>query len=77
MIPKEKHTHTFIWLHGLGDTGSGYLDTFLDEKINPLTLTTKVILLTAPIRPVTINMGAKMTSWFDFKDFAVTDENFS
>lgn len=76
LIPKEKHTHTLIWMHGLGDTADGYLDTFLNPDINPVTLTTKIVLLTAPIRSVTINMGQKMTSWFDFKEFVISDENF-
>jgi predicted esterase len=36
----------------------------------------KIVLLTAPIRPVTINFGMKMTSWFDFRDFDIRPDNF-
>ena len=32
----------------------------------------KVILPTAPLRKVTINMGHESTSWFDIKDFNMT-----
>jgi phospholipase/carboxylesterase len=35
----------------------------------------KIVLLTAPIRAVTINFGMKMTSWFDFKDFDIRPDN--
>lgn len=62
-------------MHGLGDTANGYLDIFT-SKINPVTPSTKVVLLTAPIRKVTINFGMESTSWFDFKNFEVTTENF-
>lgn len=37
--------------------------------MNPCDQTTKIVLLTAPIMPVTINMGMKMTSWYDIKGF--------
>ncbi len=60
----------------LGDTAEGFLDIF-NDKSSPVTPTTKIVLLTAPIRQVTINFGMQMTSWFDFKDFKVTDENFN
>lgn len=75
LSPKGAHTHTIIFLHGLGDTAKGFLDLFT-EKSNPATETTKIVLLTAPTRPVTINMGMKMPSWFDFKDFDVNESNF-
>jgi hypothetical protein len=35
--------------------------------MNPFPLDTKIVLLTAPIRAVTINGGMKMTSWYDIK----------
>mmetsp|Transcript_18310 Transcript_18310/g.2528 ORF Transcript_18310/g.2528 Transcript_18310/m.2528 type:complete len:97 (+) Transcript_18310:31-321(+) len=73
--PKGGHTHTLIFMHGLGDTAAGYLDIFTGH-MNPVSATTRVVLLTAPIRTVTVNMGMQMTSWFDFKDFVVTESNF-
>ncbi len=63
-------------MHGLGDSADGYLDIF-NGDLNPCSPSTKIVLLTAPIRKVTINMGMQMTSWFDFKDFKVTDSNFN
>lgn len=75
MIPKAQHTHTLIFLHGLGDSAEGYLD-FFTEKSSPTPASMKVVLLTAPTRPVTINMGMKMPSWFDFKAFTVDETNF-
>jgi len=31
--PKEGHSHTLIWMHGLGDTADGYLDFFTCNHI--------------------------------------------
>lgn len=56
LIPKTNHTNTLIWMHGLGDTAEGYLDIF-NDKSSLVTPTTKIVLLTAPIRKVTINFG--------------------
>lgn len=75
LIPKGSHTHTLIWMHGLGDSAEGYLDFFTDSS-SPTPATTKVVLLTAPTRAVTINMGMKMPSWFDFKSFELNVANF-
>ena len=57
-------THTLIWMHGLGDSAKGFLDYF--NCCNPVVpLTTKIVLLTAPDVPVTVNGGKVMPSWFD------------
>jgi phospholipase/carboxylesterase len=79
LIPKKSHTETIIWLHGLGDTAEGFLDVF-DSEMNPLRETTKVVLLTAPVSPVTINFGMSMPSWYDIKVMGIVDadpKNFS
>jgi len=76
LTPKSKHTHTLIFMHGLGDSADGFYD-FFTEKNSPAPATMKIVLLTAPIRAVTINAGMKMTSWFDFKNFSVTENNFN
>lgn len=70
--PKGQHTHTLVFMHGLGDTADGYIDLFMD-KSSPTPATMKIVLLTAPTRAVTINMGMKMPSWFDFRDFTVSE----
>ena len=59
--PKECHTATLIFLHGLGDSGHGWASTI--GEIVPSYC--KVICPTAPINPVTLNGGYQMTSWFD------------
>jgi len=28
LLPKHKHTHTLVWMHGLGDTADGYIYKF-------------------------------------------------
>jgi phospholipase/carboxylesterase len=55
-----------IWLHGLGDSAYGFADIFLDPnwRFVPDNLC-KVKLLTAPERPVTLNGGMLMNSWYD------------
>lgn len=74
LIPKT-HTETLIWLHGLGDTAEGFFPVFSSE-MNPCSPTTKIVLLTAPIRPVTINMGMKFHSWYDIRDLRFDPSNF-
>jgi phospholipase/carboxylesterase len=66
LLPTQKHTYTLIWMHGLGDTADGiyivylfilgFLDIFT-SNMSPVSSTTKVVLLTAPVSKVTINMG--------------------
>ena len=47
----------------LGDSAEGWYSYFLENQIFPKT--TKVICLTAPIAPVSLNGGYEMTSWYD------------
>ncbi|KAL4486806.1 hypothetical protein ABPG72_006638 [Tetrahymena utriculariae] len=75
LIPKGQHTHTLVWMHGLGDSAEGYLD-FFGESSSPTPDNMKVVLLTAPARKVTINMGMQMPSWFDFKAFQFNEQTF-
>ena len=58
--------YSLIWLHGLGDTSAGFLDYF-NIPGSPAYNGARVKLLHAPIRPVTINGGSKMPSWYDIK----------
>ena len=62
--PKSQHTHTLIFLHGLGDSAEGFEPVF--EEGGPLYFPNlKVVLPTAPKRGVTLNNGYHMNSWFD------------
>ena len=63
LTPIQNPERTLIFLHGLGDSADGWYQTFLEESLN--LQDSKVILLTAPIAPVSINGGMKTTSWFD------------
>eukprot|EP00331_Platyophrya_macrostoma_P023834 CAMPEP_0176441730 /NCGR_PEP_ID=MMETSP0127-20121128/21384_1 /TAXON_ID=938130 /ORGANISM="Platyophrya macrostoma, Strain WH" /LENGTH=236 /DNA_ID=CAMNT_0017826589 /DNA_START=8 /DNA_END=718 /DNA_ORIENTATION=+ len=76
ITPKEgKHTETLVFMHGLGDSAKGWFDVFY-AKDSPVLKTTKVVLLTAPTKAVTINFGMKMPSWFDIRDFNINADNF-
>ena len=78
LLPKDgKFTETMVFLHGLSDSASGpWLDFFLNHELNPIPLTTKIILLNAPSAPVTIRMNMKMPSWYDIKTFSSSPLNF-
>ena len=56
------HARTLIFLHGLGDSAESFADLFQSQ---PLADDCKYVLLTAPVRPVTLNGGMQMTSWYD------------
>ena len=56
------HARTLVFLHGLGDSAESFADLFQSQ---PIADDCKYVLLTAPVRPVTINGGMQMTSWYD------------
>lgn len=64
--PIGGYDSVLVFLHGLGDSATGLLplfesaSTFVPPKM-------KVVLLTAPVGPVTINNGMNMNSWYDIK----------
>ena len=60
-----RHKYSLVWLHGLGDSAQGFSDVFLDENLNIVPASCKVIIPTAPMRAVTCNGGMVMTSWYD------------
>jgi len=70
VLPKTRHTATVIFLHGLGDTGHGWCQMF-DAISEPFV---KYLFPNAPIKPVTLNMGMKMPSWFDIKSLTIGGE---
>jgi len=56
-----KQTASLIFLHGVGDTGHSWaaiLNTIRPDHL-------KVICPTAPVIPITLNMGFRMPAWFD------------
>jgi phospholipase/carboxylesterase len=64
LLTLDKPYFSLIWLHGLGDSSAGFLD-FFQHPMSPAFKGARVQLLHAPIRPVTINGGATMPSWYD------------
>uniref|UniRef100_A0A0B6ZUX0 palmitoyl-protein hydrolase n=1 Tax=Arion vulgaris TaxID=1028688 RepID=A0A0B6ZUX0_9EUPU len=61
--PKEKATASLIFLHGLGDTGHGWAEQFKECSFKHI----RCIFPHAPQKPVTLNAGMVMPSWFDIK----------
>ncbi|MBJ9975777.1 alpha/beta fold hydrolase [Pseudomonas sp. S75] len=63
--PKNTADACVIWLHGLGADRYDFLPVaeFLQERLH----STRFIMPQAPTRPVTINGGYAMPSWYDIK----------
>jgi lysophospholipase-2 len=64
----KKHTATVILSHGLGDTAEGWSDAALEMSRHLPHI--KWILPTAPVNPVTLNGGMRMTSWYDIESLS-------
>ncbi|CEJ92537.1 hypothetical protein VHEMI08186 [[Torrubiella] hemipterigena] len=60
-----KHTATVIFIHGLGDSGRGWMDAAQLWQSKPSLSEVKFILPHAPAIPITMNGGYQMTGWFD------------
>ncbi|KAH9491711.1 acyl-protein thioesterase [Bulinus truncatus] len=61
--PKEKATASLIFLHGLGDTGHGWAEQFRELSFKHI----RCVCPHAPHKPVTLNGGLIMPSWFDIR----------
>ena len=57
-------TASIIWLHGLGADGHDF-EPIVPELGLPESTAVRFIFPHAPIRPVTINGGARMRAWYD------------
>ena len=73
LAPFAPHTATVIFLHGLGDTGSGWMDAF--EAIQPLLPHVKFLLPSAEQQPASLNGGMPMPSWFDIQSLTEMDQD--
>jgi lysophospholipase-2 len=58
-----KHTATLIFLHGLGDTGSGWAQALQTLQRRQPGL--RIVCPHASSRPVTLNGGMDMPAWYD------------
>jgi len=63
IAPRATHTATVIIAHGLGDTGAGWYP--VAQMLSAGYPHIKFVLPHAPVRPVTVNGGMSMNSWFD------------
>jgi len=61
--PSSKHTASVVLLHGLGDSGEGLMPVGHALVFPHI----KFILPSAPIQPVTLNGGTRMSSWYDIE----------
>jgi len=67
------HTHTIIWMHGLGADGNDFVQ-IVNELRLPQGKQIKFIFPHAPERPVTINNGYVMRAWYDISNTNCEDE---
>src|SRR5436305_2819633 len=56
-----------IWLHGLGDDGSGWSEIVPALKL-PSTPRVRFLFPHAPVMPVTLNRGYAMRAWYDIRE---------
>ncbi|WVQ81207.1 acyl-protein thioesterase 1 [Cryptococcus sp. DSM 104549] len=69
--PKEAHTATVIFLHGLGDSGQGWLP--VAKMLWSSFPHVKWILPHAPSIPISLNGGMSMPGWFDLSNLERLD----
>eukprot|EP00937_MAST-01D_sp_MAST-1D-sp2_P004664 g4664.t1 len=62
----RSHSATVLFMHGLGDTAAGWADAIamIAQRPGPMSQV-RFVLPTAPLQPVTLNMGMVMPSWYD------------
>lgn len=63
--PERTADACVIWLHGLGADRYDFMP--VAEALQATLLTTRFVLPQAPTRPVTVNGGYEMPSWYDIK----------
>ena len=70
LIPPN-HNYTLIWLPGIGGTAHDWTGFFDGDKkfqfVNPET--TKIVLLTPPIRELSANQNVHTPAWYDIMSF--------
>lgn len=64
--PIKRHTASMIIVHGLGDSAHGWID--VAEQLSGALPHVKFILPSATDKPVTMNGGMHMPSWYDIKN---------
>ncbi|KAH3682501.1 hypothetical protein WICPIJ_006531 [Wickerhamomyces pijperi] len=65
----EKPTAAVIFVHGLGDSGQGWKSISEHARKSPEFDHISFIFPNAPVIPLTVRGGAKMSAWFDIHQF--------
>lgn len=70
-ITPENHTHSIIWLHGLGADGHDF-----EPIVNELDLKYKIrfVFPHAPEMSVTVNNGLRMPAWYDISEAQIDSQ---
>lgn len=68
--PDQPATHAVIWLHGLGANGHDF-EPIVPQLGLPADLPVRFVFPHAPSRPVTVNGGVSMPSWYDIIDIQI------
>lgn len=63
--PTIKHGASVVLLHGLGDSAEGWID--VAEQLAPMLPHVRFVLPSASDKPVSMNGGMRMPSWYDIK----------
>ena len=61
-------TGSVIWLHGLGADGHDF-EPAVPALVRPGVRALRFVFPNAPVRPVTLNAGARMRAWYDIRGF--------
>ncbi len=67
---KSSHTHSIIWLHGLGADGHDFEGIVSDLELS-VADHIRFVFPHAPVRPVTVNGGVAMRAWYDIVEMSL------
>ena len=68
----EPINYSYIFIHGLNESGDYYLKKIVDDKIFPIPHNFRVLLPNAPVQFVT-RLGKESTSWYDLNNLDMYD----
>ncbi|ORY00369.1 Phospholipase/carboxylesterase/thioesterase [Clohesyomyces aquaticus] len=66
----KRHTATVIVAHGLGDSGAGWIFLAENWRRRSKFEEVKFVFPSAPMIPITLNMGMRMPGWYDIKSLS-------
>lgn len=67
--PTSAHTHSVIWLHGLGADGHDFESIVPSLRLHQTGI--RYVFPNAPMQPVTINGGVTMRAWYDILEMSM------